>query len=638
MSTVVCAPFGANSRKIKIKRWEKKVGARVIAGQVLFTFESNGMTLKKSCPKTGMLIKIFHNVGEEVEGDEPVCLIGDPGELPKINDTKKVNDAAAGPVISKEAEGTFLEIKNGIVKIDEEIAVVGALSKKISPKHPFVITFAGRFKTGKSSLLNAVLGYNLLPTKATTATTVVTKIVYGSSRQAWLYEKGRKRQITIGKARDIILNHQITDLTDPVEVIFEAPIPWLSRDVELRDAPGMDDSSQNGLLETVAMRSLADTDLCVCVYDAGAFPSGKERERTQDIYKALNGDVVYVVNCTNHLNSLEGLNLVENTAKHIFESMNYRIRGTGHYFMACSAPGMVYFDGFDKWLEYAAGGTGADFRARVRKNSTAGKLAVKREECLSRASAYKDILEKQIARIMEKHQDALTKEQSRIMSDAKKNADDLKYKIPFLNDKFFDESALPGKLSEEYAGGAGLTKYNNSYAEMSKQVTREHFERRFQYVRDGWCHYLSSSDSDFIYEAINSLSFPDKHSTTVAATTREKNRWTVGGALLGGVLTLATGGAALPFLLGGAAAGRIIGAADTSVDDSVANTVKFVQSTLVPMLRGAFEEKLRAVANKFVLEAKATKCTSGYEASLAALGGLELELSKRIKKLSRTVS
>lgn len=638
MATVVCAPFSANSRKLKIKSWEKKVGAHVIVGQVLLTFESNGVILKKSCPKTGVLIKILRNVGEEVEGDEPVGLIVEPGELPKPKDTEQTDNTAAGAAIDKETEGTVLEIKNGIAKIDAEMKEVGALSGKISSKRPFVITFSGRFKTGKSSLLNAVLGDTLLPTKATTATTVVTKIVYGSRKQAWLCEEGSKRPIPIGKAQDIILNHQVTDLSNPVEIIFEAPIPWLSRDVELRDTPGMDDSAQNGLLEAVAMKSLADTDLCVCVYDAGAFPSGRERERTKDIYKALNGDIVYVVNCTNHLNSLEGLRLVEDTAKHIFESMNYRIRGTGQYFMVCSAPGMVYFDGFDSWLEHAAGRPGAAFRAKVRENSAEGKLAGKREECLSRASAYKDILEKQKVKIMKKHQDALTKAQDRIMSDAKKKANDLKQSIPFLNDKFFDESALSGMLSEEYAGGAGLTQYNNSYEELSKQVTREHFERRFQYVRDGWCPYLSGSDRYFIDEAINSLSFPDKHSVTVTATTQEKNRWTVGGAILGGVLTLATGGAALPFLIGGAAAGRLIGATDNSVDDSVANTVKFVQTTLVPMLRGAFEEKLRAVANKFVLEAKAMKCTSGYESSLAALCGLELELSRRIQKWSSPVS
>lgn len=51
------------------------------------------------------------------------------------------------------------------------------------------ILFAGRFKTGKSTLLNAMLGTELLPDEVTPCTAVITEIEYGESPSAVLYFK-----------------------------------------------------------------------------------------------------------------------------------------------------------------------------------------------------------------------------------------------------------------------------------------------------------------------------------------------------------------------------------------------------------------------------------------------------------------
>ena len=93
---------------------------------------------------------------------------------------------------------------------------------------------------------------------------------------------------------------------------------WLKGNIELRDTPGMDDSTQNGLLEKISLNALVDTDLCVLVYDACQFFSAKEREITMKAQEQLGGNIVFAVNRTNLLHSVEDLNQVEKTAKTVF--------------------------------------------------------------------------------------------------------------------------------------------------------------------------------------------------------------------------------------------------------------------------------------------------------------------------------
>ena len=80
-------------------------------------------------------------------------------------------------------------IKSALLEHKRELEKIRSLDRPISLEDPFVISFVGRFKTGKSSLLNALLGADILPTKATTATSVVTRIFKGNTAQAWFVER-----------------------------------------------------------------------------------------------------------------------------------------------------------------------------------------------------------------------------------------------------------------------------------------------------------------------------------------------------------------------------------------------------------------------------------------------------------------
>src|SRR5581483_11272689 len=55
----------------------------------------------------------------------------------------------------------------------------------------FTVVVVGEFKTGKSTLLNSMLGSGALPAKATPCTAIITLLVNGTSDRVVIYETGQ---------------------------------------------------------------------------------------------------------------------------------------------------------------------------------------------------------------------------------------------------------------------------------------------------------------------------------------------------------------------------------------------------------------------------------------------------------------
>lgn len=464
----------------------------------------------------------------------------------------------------------------------------------------FVVSFVGRFKTGKSSLINALLGEDILPTKATTATSVVTRIFYGKVPKCWVRNETEDREISIKEGQDIILNYQVTDADKPVEVIFELPVPWLNNHIELRDTPGMDDSSQNGRLETIALNALSDTDLCVCVYDAGAMFSEKERTRTQHIHHMMSGNIVYAVNCTNRLNSLESVNQVEKLSKNFFGSMRYSVSGMGKYYMMCSAPQMTELDGFDKWFQNFVGKNNLQTLNMVRNNTGIGQVEVYKKEFAAEAKYYVEQLEQQLSVLKEKSEEVINQKRKNNIREAQNEVELFNKKAEGLCEKFVDVSfGLRDRIQSCKDKG-------DEYADNTKTETINYFIERYKYITSNCDKRFFDSNAQFIIQAFTGVTFPETHITSVQATRGEKNGWTIAGTVIGAIIGQGVGAAI------GAAVGRFIGSANNGVDDSVDNTMDFIRSTVVPLMRTAINEELSKKRKK-IKDKGNQQCDSGLD-------------------------
>jgi GTP-binding protein EngB required for normal cell division len=104
------------------------------------------------------------------------------------------------------------------------------------------IAVFGRFKAGKSSFLNQIIGQAVLPAGVTPVTAVVSEIVYGPHGRAQVhYLDGRSEQIAIDRLREFIAETENPENAKGVaRVAIELPSLEKYRGIRFLDTPGME--------------------------------------------------------------------------------------------------------------------------------------------------------------------------------------------------------------------------------------------------------------------------------------------------------------------------------------------------------------------------------------------------------------
>lgn len=170
------------------------------------------------------------------------------------------------------------------------------LHKMEIDKESICLLMCGRFNSGKTSLLNMVLGLDL-PVKAVTATRAVTKISYDAA-MAVDFRDGTSRQISddeLGKY--ITVRNKDMGGKNPKDVVT-VHVPCrhslLQRGkVEFWDTPGLEDDEK---LTEITMEAVKECDIAVLVLDADRFASRHERAFLSAIQEFLGGNLIVVIN------------------------------------------------------------------------------------------------------------------------------------------------------------------------------------------------------------------------------------------------------------------------------------------------------------------------------------------------------
>lgn len=119
----------------------------------------------------------------------------------------------------------------------------------------FNLAVVGQFKRGKSTLMNAVLGRNLLPTGLLPLTSAITTLCYGSTERVVLRRKGWTLEQEVPLAQ---LADYITERGNPgnekglLEARVELPLPFLRRGLHFIDTPGIGSARQENTATTYA--------------------------------------------------------------------------------------------------------------------------------------------------------------------------------------------------------------------------------------------------------------------------------------------------------------------------------------------------------------------------------------------------
>lgn len=80
MTPIIMPQVGQDIPSATIIEWCKREGEAVEAGEVVVVVESEKAVFEVEADASGVLLKILHQAGEEVEILTPIGCIGQPGE------------------------------------------------------------------------------------------------------------------------------------------------------------------------------------------------------------------------------------------------------------------------------------------------------------------------------------------------------------------------------------------------------------------------------------------------------------------------------------------------------------------------------------------------------------------------------
>jgi GTP-binding protein EngB required for normal cell division len=172
--------------------------------------------------------------------------------------------------------------RNGLVEFRTRIDAITARLEEDS----FEVALFGRVSSGKSSLLNALLGTNVLPVGITPITAVPTKIRYGATlRAAVSYGDGRSGLVSLEEFRRLVTEQgNPGNMQNIVRALLEVPSPRLKEGILLVDTPGLGSLAKRGAAETLAY--LPSCDLALLLVDAGATLNEEDIDTLRLLYEA----------------------------------------------------------------------------------------------------------------------------------------------------------------------------------------------------------------------------------------------------------------------------------------------------------------------------------------------------------------
>ena len=150
----------------------------------------------------------------------------------------------------------------------------------------FEIAVFGRVSSGKSSLLNHIVGKDLLPVGVNPITAVPTRLAYGPEPRAtaWFADRKAEQFVIERLAQFVTEQHNLGNIQHVSRIVVELPAERLREGIVYVDTPGLGSLATSGAAETKAY--LPRCDLGVVLIDAGSTLTQDDLATIQTLYDA----------------------------------------------------------------------------------------------------------------------------------------------------------------------------------------------------------------------------------------------------------------------------------------------------------------------------------------------------------------
>ena len=150
----------------------------------------------------------------------------------------------------------------------------------------FEIAVFGRVSSGKSSLLNATLGTDVLPVGVTPITAVPTRIVYSETPVVNVWFANRPpEQFEVSKLAEFVAEqHNPANEKHVTRIVLQISSPRLRDGIAFVDTPGLGSLATRGAAETLAY--LPRCDLGVVLIDAASTLTPDDLKTVQTLYES----------------------------------------------------------------------------------------------------------------------------------------------------------------------------------------------------------------------------------------------------------------------------------------------------------------------------------------------------------------
>jgi len=194
-------------------------------------------------------------------------------------------------VAKLESMGANIELLQELERIISEHCLVefrSALGMVLSRLEDtsFEVAVFGRVSSGKSSLLNVVLGTDILPVGVTPVTAVPTRLIYGNPPGLFVwFANPTPEQYAVTRLGEFASEQQNPGNAKLVSrILVRLPSPWLKKGVAFVDTPGLGSLATSGATETMAY--LPRCDLGVVLIDTGSPLTASDLQTIDALYRA----------------------------------------------------------------------------------------------------------------------------------------------------------------------------------------------------------------------------------------------------------------------------------------------------------------------------------------------------------------